>query len=199
VYLDALRALRRLAPRVTGQLLDTLLDPEADPQLRGRVPRVLKACPTQRAADGLLAALEDPDPELRAQCALALAALSHAPGVRLPAERVFGAVRRELGAPAPDLDHVFTLLSLVLEREPLEIAAWALRGADARLRGTALEYLDNVLPAEIRAALRPHVGSPPAAPRARPREELLGELLRSAEGTAAVHGPTRSRRVRRPD
>jgi hypothetical protein len=197
VYLDVLRALRRLAPRVTGQLLDTLLDPEADPQQRARVPRVLKSCPTQRAADGLLLALEDPSFELRAQCALALAALARAPGVRLPAERVFAAVRRELEArPAPELDHVFTLLSLVLEREPLEIAAWALRGADAALKGTALEYLDNVLPSEIRTALRPHVGAAPAAGRARPRprDEVLTELMRSAEAPAP--GPTRRRRFR---
>ncbi|HSF02897.1 MAG TPA: hypothetical protein VLA62_07800, partial [Solirubrobacterales bacterium] len=46
---------------------------------------------------------------------------------RLSAEAVFAAARRELEyGPDPALDQVFTPLSLVLEREPLEVAALAL-------------------------------------------------------------------------
>ena len=58
---DVVRALRRAAPRVTGQLVDALVDPSVDPVVRRRVPRVLKACPTLRAAEGLQAALDDPE------------------------------------------------------------------------------------------------------------------------------------------
>jgi hypothetical protein len=44
---------------------------------------------------------------------------------------------------------VFALLSLAVEREPLQAAYRALVGGDASLRGTALEYLENVLPEDV--------------------------------------------------
>lgn len=53
------------------------------------------------------------------------------------------------------LAHVFTLLSLVLSREPLQIAYRGLHTDDRHLRGTALEYLEGVLPAAIRERLWP--------------------------------------------
>ena len=46
------------------------------------------------------------------------------------------------------LAHVFTLLSLVLPSQPLQIAFRSLHSQNSRLRGTALEYLEGVLPAE---------------------------------------------------
>ena len=153
VFLDVLRALRTLAPAVTGQLVDTLLDPTANPVVRRRVPRVLKACATQRAADGLRLGLEDPRFDLRTQCALALSAITRKnPALVVPREAVFAVVLEELerGRRGLDragrrrahartisrrgdsgsrstprasvdrgIDHVFTLLSLTLPREPL--------------------------------------------------------------------------------
>lgn len=38
-------------------------------------------------------------------------------------------------------EHVFNLLALVLEREPVHIASLAFDSSDMYLRGTALEYL----------------------------------------------------------
>jgi hypothetical protein len=189
LYPDVLRALRPLAARATGQLLDALLDPELEPPVRRRLPRVLKACPTQRAVDGLLLGLADRTLEVRVACALALLALSRAPGLRIPPDAVFAAARRELEAGADaSLDHVFTLLSLVLEREPLEVAARALQGHDRGLKGTALEYLENVLPPELRTALRPHVGVALERGKPRPRQEVLAELRR-ADGQSARGKP----------
>jgi hypothetical protein len=78
------------------------------------------------------------------------------------------------------LAHVFTLLSLVQPAEPLQIAYRGLLTADENLRGTALEYLEGTLPAPIRARLWPFLedGRAPSRP-ARPREEILRDLLRS--------------------
>src|SRR5207249_3068097 len=59
LFLDVLRALRPAAAAVTGQLLDALLDRRQDPTVRRRLPRVLKACPTRRAVEGLLLGLQD--------------------------------------------------------------------------------------------------------------------------------------------
>ena len=78
------------------------------------------------------------------------------------------------------LAHVFTLLSLVLPREPLRIAFRGLHTDDPRLRGTALEYLEHVLPRAIRERLWPFLDAPRARAGAlRPRDEVLADLLQS--------------------
>jgi hypothetical protein len=80
------------------------------------------------------------------------------------------------------LAHVFTLLALVLPTEPLRIAYRGLHTDDQRLRGTALEYLESVVPREIRDRLWPFIESHrlPARP-ARPFDETLDDLMKSNE------------------
>lgn len=46
-------------------------------------------------------------------------------------------------------EHIFSLLALVLPREPLKVAFQALHTDDRMLRGLALEYLDSVLPPSL--------------------------------------------------
>jgi hypothetical protein len=78
------------------------------------------------------------------------------------------------------LEHVFTVLSLVLPSSPLRIAFRALHTEEETLRGTALEYLESVLPLEIRHRLWPFLeehGRP--RPVARSREEILDQLVQS--------------------
>ena len=58
------------------------------------------------------------------------------------------------------LAHVFTLLALVLPREPLQIAFRSLQTDDQQLQGTALEYLDGMLPPRIRERLWPFLETP---------------------------------------
>jgi hypothetical protein len=78
------------------------------------------------------------------------------------------------------LAHVFTLLSLVLPREPLLIAYRGLHTDDPGLKGTALEYLEGVVPAQIRERLWPFLEDErPASRVVRPRQEILADLLRS--------------------
>jgi ATP/ADP translocase/HEAT repeat protein len=78
------------------------------------------------------------------------------------------------------LEHVFTLLSLVLARQPLTVAFHGLYTNDEALRGTALEYLEGVLPTEIREPLWPFLEDRRPRERIeRPREDVLAELLLS--------------------
>jgi ATP:ADP antiporter, AAA family len=78
------------------------------------------------------------------------------------------------------LTHVFTLLSLVLPREPLQISFRGLHAGDQNLRGTALEYLEGILPPAIRERLWPFLEDRrPADRRGRARDEILADLLRS--------------------
>jgi hypothetical protein len=78
------------------------------------------------------------------------------------------------------LAHVFTLLSTVLPRDPLLISFRSLYTDDKTLQGTALEYLEGVLPPPIRERLWPFLEDRrPVARSARPRDEILADLLRS--------------------
>jgi hypothetical protein len=77
------------------------------------------------------------------------------------------------------LAHVFTVLALVLPREPLRIAYRALHTTDARLRGTALEYLELTLPRDIHNSLSPFLDGSRGDGTLRSREEVLAELLMS--------------------
>jgi AAA family ATP:ADP antiporter len=78
------------------------------------------------------------------------------------------------------LAHVFTLLSLALPPEPLLIALRGLHASDQNLRGTALEYLESILPPRIREPLWPFLEDHRSAVRTiRSREEILENLVRS--------------------
>lgn len=77
------------------------------------------------------------------------------------------------------LAHVFTLLALVLPAEPLRIAFRGLHTDDPVLRGTSLEYLENVLPRDIRDRLWPFLEDRRDAKTRRPRDESLAALLSS--------------------
>ncbi len=213
---DAAAALREVAPRITGLLVDRLLDPKEDPVVRRRLPGVLSASRSQRAVDGLFEALADGRFEVRFRCGRALARLRGLDsGLVFDAGRVLAAVEREIAvgrnvwesqrAPDPiedrgepsfvddflrdrasrSLEHVCTLLALTLAEEPLRIAFRGLQTTDRNLRGTALEYLESVLPPAVKEGLWPylddHRDRRARAPAERPREAVLDELLRSSE------------------
>ncbi len=193
---DAVRALRRAAPSIAGLLVDRLLDPKSDVKVRRRLPRVLRSCESELATRGLLAALRDPAFEVRTQAGLALSEMAERPGMSFDREAVFDIAVHELtearatwGADtARGVSHVFVVLGLVLEREPLAIALRALRGDDAALRGTAHEYLDVVLPPRVLTPLSPLLGVVEKAARTRAAHELEGELLRSHARLPSLRG-----------
>ncbi len=68
----------------------------------------------------------------------------------------------------------------MLPREPLQIAFRSLHTDDKYLQGTALEYLESMLPPAVRQPLWPYLEDRrPSARPTRPREEVLADLLRS--------------------
>ena len=209
---EAIRALRTVAAVRIGELTDALLDHEQPFAIRRRVARVFSACPTQRAVDGLMLGLGDPRFEVRFQCGRALAAILRAtPGLHIDAERTFDVVHREAAVSQhvwesrPLLDrvenedtdsfvealtnratqslaHVFTILSLTLPREPLRIAFRGLHTDDDRLRGTALEYLELILPPPVHERLSSLLAhSTPVRIARRPHETVVAELLQSSD------------------
>ena len=133
------------------------------------------------------------------------------PGLRVDRERVFGLVQSEMAVDRgiwetrqlidlPDdeaspmeaellrdranrsLEHLFTLLSLILPRQTLRLAFHALHTDDPQLRGTALEYLETVLPESIRGRLWALLETGDLQPRARGTpDQALRDLLASRE------------------
>lgn len=213
----ARQALGKIAPSITGQLIDALLDPEMDYVVRRRLPRVLRKCPTQRAAEGLLLGIADARFEVRYECGRALLALTHDNAqIVISQQKALEAIQREVeggkrilesleaqfddddDASAEEsrsslvdglvldrvnrsLEHVFTILCLHLEREPLRLAFRALHHEDTQYRGTALEYLDTILPSEVRELIWPLLGEVAPLPSARPAKELLADLTLAAQ------------------
>ena len=93
--------------------------------------------------------------------------------------RLQGATLSEPNLPKANrsLEHVFTMLSLWLDADALQLAFHAVYSRDRNLRGTALEYLENVLPDEIRLNLWRHIGITQAGEKTkRSRRAILSEL-----------------------
>ncbi len=183
----AAKALATAIPRNTGQLLDALLDPDQSFAVRRRIPACLVANGDQRAVDGLILGLADRRFEVKYRCGRALHKLRlRDPDLLIESERITDEVLaatkvsrpvwegRSLLDPGDDetlsvagkvlrersnrsLDHVFTLLTLIMPPEPLRVAYQGLLTDDSALRGTALDYLENVLPPAVRSALWPYL------------------------------------------
>lgn len=81
------------------------------------------------------------------------------------------------------LEHVFTVLALVLPRAPLRVAFRGIHSTDPTLRGTALEYLENVLPSEVRDVLWPYLPTDTenasSAAAGRDLDEIVHDLMES--------------------
>lgn len=82
------------------------------------------------------------------------------------------------------LEHLFNELAILLGSAEVKICFRALNQDDARARGTALEYLQTVLPAPLRDALWPLLGEESSLPSVRPAGEVLADLARAIELTS---------------
>ena len=178
------RAVRGNAPRMVGRLIDALLSPRLSRGARVRIATILADVPTRRASFGLQLGLDDPEFAVAHASAVALYRMcGTAPSLAPDSSAVFAVVLRELRRTAPSrwsydwpsdvlespffamsrgnvsvaLVHVFTVLGLHCDREPLALAFRSLLSDETSVRGTALEYLENVLPTDVRRALWGHV------------------------------------------
>jgi len=146
---------------------------------------VLKSCPSPVARDGLRAALDALDFETRLRCGRALLALTDEhPGLQKPSPDTLALVERDISAGGEMhllREHVFNLLALALDREPVRIAARAFTTEDVYVRGTALEYLETVLTPRLFAALTPLLAVTTQLPPARRRSaaEVRDDLIRA--------------------
>jgi HEAT repeat protein len=210
---SARKALQGVARSETVRLVARLLDPGEDFSVRRRLVPVLAECPTPEAFEGLLQALADRRFEVRYRAGRALGHLRNAdPRLTVDPERVLAVVLNEVAVErgvwesrqvldeaeepwAPEeaellrvrasrsMEHVFTLLALILPREHLILAYRGLHTEDPRIHGTALEYLESVLPERVRKGLWPYLEPGESRPAKPPpsAQEALDNLLASRE------------------
>jgi ATP:ADP antiporter, AAA family len=221
----AVQALRAVARSETPRLVRHLLDPDEDFAVRRRLVLALAECPTPEAFEGLLKALGDRRFEVRYRAGRALNHLvGQIPGLVVDRDRVLRAVLNEvavgrgvwesrqlidaaddLWAPGEaellrhrasrSLEHVFALLALILPSEPLRLAYHGLHTDDRNLRGTALEYLESILPDQVREKLWPFLEpeASPARPAGRNPDQVLANLLQSRESIVLALADVRRR------
>jgi len=181
----ALTALRAMGPDVLGLLADAMLSGQQPLAVRRRVPHVLRALRGARVVSALTRALSADVLEVRYRAALALFEVTRDERALLPeAKDVFALALAEVerGPLSQEAsDHVFALLALCITRGSLELVRQGLKTEDRKLRGTALEYLESLLPESVRAPLVQALAQRPEARSGQLRSEtqLLDELKRS--------------------
>jgi len=104
------------------------------------------------------------------------------------------------------LEHTFRLLSLVLDSELVRTAYHGIVLSDEELESVSLEYLEQVLPSDIRDKLWPFIGDVTDQQRedaVRSMDEVAEDLLRTGatlfgdeEGREALREALRSRKER---
>ncbi|MEA2723303.1 MAG: antiporter, family [Gemmatimonadales bacterium] len=221
----AIKALRSVARTETAVFARHLLDPAEDFAIRRRLVTVLAASRRTEAFESLFEAMRDRRFEVRYRSARALSYLAgEIPGLQIDRDRVFEVVLREMaverniwetrqlidlpeddtspmeaevlrGRASRSLEHLFTLLSLVLPAETVRLAFHSLHTDDRHLRGTALEYLETVLPEAVWQRLRPFLddGEFEATRPGRSSGQAMQELLASQESIVLALADLRRR------
>jgi hypothetical protein len=169
---EVVAALTAFGTRGAAQLVDALLSPATPVAIQRRIPLLLRSCASTLARDGLVQGLDAFSFDVRLRCGSALVALTDRhPELNVSPKSALNAVAGALANAGDDAtvrQHVFNLLALALDREPVRIAALAFETDDPYLRGTALEYLETVLPPALFSALSRRLPAPDArAPRDR--------------------------------
>lgn len=208
----ASEALISIGTAAIPQLTQLLADEKSDFVIRRRIPRVLARIPDPVAAEALLQALGAGRFEVRYRAAVALTRrrdadlpwlenaqdgfIWHAIRDELGRGRAVWELARLLDGREPDafvdrelgvrgelsLEHVFRLLSLVLDPEAIRAAYRSLVSADVEARSFALEYLEQVLPGDVRRRLWPFIGDMSAYQEnraLRPIDRVVADLVRT--------------------
>ncbi|UCC81787.1 MAG: hypothetical protein JSW46_12345 [Gemmatimonadota bacterium] len=191
-------------------LAELLTDDATDFVIRRRIPRVLARVGGPPAQEALLEALAANRFEVRYRAAIALAHRRDQGHPSSEADEdsiIWAAIRSELSKSRPvwemqkllddepedelvvkrvgvrgelSLEHTFRLLGLVLEPEAVRAAFNGVVLSDERLKSFSLEYLEQVLPADVRKRLWPFIGDVSEYKRAkllRPLDDVVTDLM----------------------
>ncbi len=210
LYDRVIAAFLQVSDAAVPHLAELLRDAGTDFVIRRRIPRVLALIGGPQADAALLDALSAERFEVRYRAAIALVRRRRhgLPRARRADELVWQAIRLEVGhsrpvwemqrlldeAPRDDqlvskrigvrgelsLEHTFRLLTLLLEPEAVRAAFNGVVLADEKLKSYSLEFLEQVLPADVRARLWPFIGDVSEHKRdksLRSLDEVVSDLL----------------------
>ena len=178
-------ALSAFGDRVVGTLRDYLTDPEMRPEIRREIPKVLEAIGTGAAQAVLIESVLDRDVIVRYHTIAALNRLGQAHPNRttnrkliesvLAAEimghyrsyQVLGTLGGAIDDPANPIEHglresmekeserIFRLLKILYPQYDMHSAYVSLQSTDPVVHDNAVEFMDSVLPPEVRALIIP--------------------------------------------
>lgn len=172
---DVLNALRPVATSSAGFLVDVLIDPMRPSRVRRRIPIILGYSHSDLAEAGLLTALRDRDWDVRFRAAQGLDKMTRTRGkLGISPDRLQNAMIAELNAlqELPSTHHptakrrlelVFLLIGIGDDPETVDLCWRAVHSDDRQIKGTAVEYLENLVPADIWQLLLPQLDLESAA------------------------------------
>lgn len=213
----AVEALAAFGDRIVGTLRDALVDPEMPQDVRREIPAVLQSIGSRAAQAVLTESVMDKDVVLRYRCIAALNKLGQLHPDRpvdrkiiesvLAAEilghyrsyQVMGTLSRNLSDSAEpvrqglresmekETERIFRLLKMLYPEHDLHSAYVGLQSSDPMVHDNALEFIDNVLPPEIRAVLMPVIDRDVSIKdRIQRANQLLGSTLGGQEEAVEV-------------
>ena len=213
----AVQALASFGDRIVGTLRDFLVDAEMPLDVRREVPDVLLAIGTRGAQNVLTESVLDRDVVLRYRCIAALNKLGQLHPDRpvdrkivesvLAAEilghyrsyQVIGTLARTLADSSDpvrqglresmekETERIFRLLKMLYPSHDLHSAYVGLQSGDPVVHDNALEFIDTILPPEIRAVLMPVIDRDVSiAARIERANQLLGSQLGGREEAVEV-------------
>jgi hypothetical protein len=205
-------ALARYGNRVVGTLGDYLADDRVDMGIRRNLPVVLSRIPTQQSADALAGSLDNVDASLRFRVVKALNKLRKKyPELRVDERRVDAAfveetktyyeimhvssLRRGGAGPAEkllsraleerldhNLERIFRLLGLHYPPNDIYNAYLGIVGSRKDQRASAVEFLDNVLGANLKRYLFPIIDQVSESVTIQRGRDLFGLDIKDRDG-----------------
>jgi ATP:ADP antiporter, AAA family len=213
----AVGALAAFGDRIVGTLRDTLVDPEMPADVRREIPAVLQEIGSRAAQSVLTESVLDKDVVLRYRCIAALNKLGQLHPDRpvdrkiiesvLAAEilghyrsyQVMGSLAGSLSDSAEpvrqglhesmekETERIFRLLKMLYPEHDLHSAYVGLQSSDPMVHDNALEFIDTILPPEIRAVLMPIIDRDVSIrERIQRANQLLGSTLVGREEAVEV-------------
>ncbi len=213
----AVAAMAKFGDRIVGTLRDHLTDPEIKPEVRREIPKVLQEIGTRAAQAVLVETVLDRDVVLRYHTIAALNRLGQEHPDRptdaklvesvLAAEimghyrsyQVLGTLEGAMNDSANPIEHglresmdkeaerIFRLLKLLYPQYDMHSAYVGLQSSDPVVHDNAIEFMDSVLPPEVRALVIPLFDREVAVPdRIETANKILGSSLGDREEAIEV-------------
>jgi AAA family ATP:ADP antiporter len=213
----AVDALAAFGDRIVGTLRDTLIDQDMPADVRREIPAVLQAIGSRAAQAVLTESVLDKDVVLRYRCIAALNKLGQLHPDRpvdrkiiesvLGAEilghyrsyQVMGTLTRSLSDSAEPVrqglnesmekerERIFRLLKMLYPEHDLHSAYVGLQSSDPVVHDNAIEFIDTILPPEIRTVLMPLIDRDVSVrDRIQRANQLLGSTISGREEAVEV-------------